>query len=65
MNNKKQSIPPTDTQMLNWLETMIVKVDIPLRYGSRHLFYTTLDLEDERSDLRSKLIEAMQKELKK
>lgn len=44
-----------DRAILDWLETKIVQVSDPLRHGSRHLFYATLDIEDERSDLRAKV----------
>ena len=32
---------PTDTERLDWLETMTVNVRHPLRYGSRNLFWSS------------------------
>jgi hypothetical protein len=50
---------PDDSAILDWLETKIVQISNPARHGSRHLFHATLDLEDEKSDLREKVRERL------
>ena len=47
-----------DTRRLDWLASMTVNVRVPLRYGSRNLFWASPDDEDghfEPSDLREKI----------
>lgn len=49
----------TDKQRLDWLEKKVVQVRIPLRYGSKDLFWSSPDIEDDVSDLRNRIDECI------
>jgi hypothetical protein len=53
--------PNEDTAALDWLEKMAVTVRIPLRYGSRELFWASPDEDGAPSDIRTQIKAAQAK----
>ncbi len=50
---RKLAASEADAERLSWLATMVVRVAVPLRYGSKDLFVAVPDLEEDESDLRA------------